>query len=275
MERIHEAVNSKNIFDIQNFVRAGDDINQYDAQFGQTPLHKSAAAGDVDLTQQLISMGAQLNLKDRYGRTPLHLSALYGMSYTTSELIRARADINAMDREGRTPLMCSILYSMRGTATLLIRAGAYLHSRDCDGKTAIDLIKARKHLLQDLIQLGVIKIWDLGNLNAEADAKRKALDMMSDHISSQISEKQKELECPVCLLEPKSAVPIYRCRYEHMVCATCYDKMFVKKCAVCRVPYSRPDHSPKRFRSMEKLREEVTRLREKNAYIQLKKASFR
>jgi ankyrin repeat protein len=44
----------------------------------QTPLHLAVLNGNADITQILISFGAQPSVKDRNGNTALHLAVLYG-----------------------------------------------------------------------------------------------------------------------------------------------------------------------------------------------------
>jgi len=85
-----------------------------------------------------------------------------------------------------------------------------------------------------------------------------------EFIDKQISEKEKELECPVCL-EVASA-PIFMCSELHLICTNCRPK--VKECPECRKVY---EGKPKRHRYAEKTAEEVVRLR--NERIQIVESS--
>ena len=53
-------------------------------------------------------------------------------------------------------------------------------------------------------------------------------------IDKQISEKEKELECPVCL--DVVGAPIFMCSELHLICMNCRPK--VKECPKCRIAHS-------------------------------------
>ena len=55
------------------------------------------------------------------------------------------------------------------------------------------------------------------------------------HLRRSIEEKERTLECPVCL-ETVTEPPIYRCQQEHLICSTCRAK--IKECPECRETYS-------------------------------------
>lgn len=73
-------------------------------------------------------------------------------------------------------------------------------------------------------------------------------------IDRQIREKEKELECPVCL--EIAIVPIFMCIESHLICSNCRPKIF--ECPECRLTYS---GKPKRHRYAEKAAEELNGLK--------------
>lgn len=79
-------------------------------------------------------------------------------------------------------------------------------------------------------------------------------------IDNQIIEKEKELECPVCLEVAES--PIFMCSELHLICCNCRPK--VKACPECRVEYV---GKPKRHRYAEKTAEELVRIRIQRAQV--------
>ena len=57
-----------------------------------------------DSLEDLLSKGANPNLKDNRGRTPLHHAAFHGYADNVEALLAAGADPNARDNDGWTPL---------------------------------------------------------------------------------------------------------------------------------------------------------------------------
>jgi len=76
-----------------------------------------------------------------------------------------------------------------------------------------------------------------------------------DFLASQISAKESDLECPVCL--EISEAPIYTCLEQHIICSKCWIKMKnsrMSDCVICRSPYPEP---PRHHRYMEKVSKEL------------------
>ena len=85
-------------------------------------------------------------------------------------------------------------------------------------------------------------------------------------IDKQISEKEKELECPVCL--DIACSPIFMCSEQHLICSTCRPKL--SNCPECRVVYKGKN---RRHRYAEKTAEELERLKNKKDQVR-KYSSF-
>jgi len=77
-----------------------------------------------------------------------------------------------------------------------------------------------------------------------------------EFIDTQIYEKERELECPVCL--EVAVAPILMCSEQHLICSGCRPKM--KNCPECRKPYT---GTSRRHRYAEKTAEQLSRLRDK------------
>ena len=77
-----------------------------------------------------------------------------------------------------------------------------------------------------------------------------------EFIDNQIIEKEKELECPVCL--EVACSPIFMCSEQHLICSTCRPKL--SNCPECRVVYTGKN---RRHRYAEKTAEEIERLKDK------------
>ena len=114
----------------------GADVNQTDAETGETPLHaalcscqRSSAAGRV--VQVLLARGAGPNCKTRpsketgcfmrdsrtRGETPLHRAAAFADEETIQRLLDAGAVIDAKDMNGDSPLTWASWY-LRPTSVL-------------------------------------------------------------------------------------------------------------------------------------------------------------
>ena len=67
-------------------------------------IHRAAVNIGRDSLGDLLSTGANPNVKDARGRTPLHHAAFYGYAENVRVLLAAGAHPNARDNEGWTPL---------------------------------------------------------------------------------------------------------------------------------------------------------------------------
>merc|ERR1719347_935801 len=74
-------------------------------------------------------------------------------------------------------------------------------------------------------------------------------------LSAQIRDKEKELECPVCL-EMCTSAPIFACEEFHLLCASCRPKVLLFP--QCRREFKKPG---KRHRFAEKIGENVNELK--------------
>ena len=68
------------------------------------PIHLAALNMGHDSLEDLLSSGANPNVKDDRGRTPLHHASFYGYAENVQTLLAAGSDANARDNEGWTPL---------------------------------------------------------------------------------------------------------------------------------------------------------------------------
>ena len=85
-----------------HLLRKGYDINYEDAG-GTTPLSGAAVEGHEEMVSFLVSMGADVNRKNRLsGETPLMAASEMGKLETVKALLKTSADPCATDREGHT-----------------------------------------------------------------------------------------------------------------------------------------------------------------------------
>ena len=82
----------------------GVNLNPQDPQFGLTPLSWAVFVGKVEIAEQLIEAGADINGKNRDGGTPLHEAAFMGQDQIARILLQNGADVEARDENGESPL---------------------------------------------------------------------------------------------------------------------------------------------------------------------------
>lgn len=73
---------------------------------GTTPLHSAAMKGSVEAARTLISLGANLEARDKFGRTPLFVAAEVNPhpKAVLELLLKSGASSTAVDKFGKTPL---------------------------------------------------------------------------------------------------------------------------------------------------------------------------
>lgn len=105
----------------------GADIEAKDNTVGWTPLHIAAVHHHKEVVRLLLSKGADTNAKDHSGETPLALVAKFGSldDCETVELLLAHgADINTKNSAGETPLRSALKLGHTEMANFLRQHGA-------------------------------------------------------------------------------------------------------------------------------------------------------
>jgi len=99
------------------------------------------------------------------------------------------------------------------------------------------------------------------NLQTDHEPSFEPANEFLKFIDHTISEKEKELECPVCL--EVACSPIFMCSEQHLICSSCRPKL--SHCPECRGLYT---GKPKRHRYAEKTAEELERLKDQKDKVQ-------
>lgn len=99
-------------------------------------LHAAIDGGNLDVIEQLINLGADVNVEGVSKETPLH-SAAYVCIEATSLLLEAGANVNAKDKEGLTPFLYASECLKVDIIDLLKRTGADVQAVDKRGYNAI------------------------------------------------------------------------------------------------------------------------------------------
>ncbi|KAK6511041.1 hypothetical protein TWF506_010125 [Arthrobotrys conoides] len=130
---------------LKMLMEAGSDVNDKKAMPKERPPFFSAlAAGDLDLFNQFIKHGVDVQAADLNGFTPLHKVWATNSTATkedrakmAEELIKAGADVNAEDIDSAMPLSLAVLFQNRRGVELLIQHGADVMDEDTRGYQAI------------------------------------------------------------------------------------------------------------------------------------------
>ena len=148
---------------IIELIKAGADVNSIDGRLrGCTLVGFAAKWGDSSFLQQLLELGADVNLSAENGYAPLILSSIRCHIDCLDLLLAAGADVNVTDKRGNTALV--ILSALRDSEARpgvksLVEAGADVNHTNMYGDTAfinaaiVRNITHIRHLLKNNAQI--------------------------------------------------------------------------------------------------------------------------
>ncbi|XP_058054410.1 transient receptor potential cation channel subfamily A member 1 [Anopheles bellator] len=108
---------------------------------GCSPMHYASREGHIRSLENLIRLGACINLKNNNNESPLHFAARYGRYNTVRQLLDSEKGtfiINESDGEGLTPLHIASQQGHTRVVQMLLNRGALLH-RDHNGRNPLHL----------------------------------------------------------------------------------------------------------------------------------------
>ena len=119
-------------------------------QVGENALMMAAIRGHLDMVQQLLDRGAQVN---QPGWAPLHYAASHSGPQAlpiTQLLLQHHAFVDTESPNGSTPLMMAAQYGSEDVVRLLLEEGAEPLQKNQLGLTAIDFANraGREHIAQ-------------------------------------------------------------------------------------------------------------------------------
>jgi ankyrin repeat protein len=115
------------------------DLNLQD-EFGQTLLHQSVIAGNLQATILLLNRGADINFKNYQDMTPLHLASLHNCNEILDLLLQNRADYNALAFHGIKAIHIVASHGNCKALESLIKYGANQFDQDDKGFDATDYL---------------------------------------------------------------------------------------------------------------------------------------
>jgi ankyrin repeat protein len=127
-EELIEVVGENNLPEVRRLLSVGADVNAKD-RFGNTPLIEASCYGHLQVFQALLDHGADIEAKDNFGRTPLHEACWKGHLPVVNELLSPN------DGNGAT--------SIHGKR---MSRGANVEARDRFGNTPLHAATDKDHL---------------------------------------------------------------------------------------------------------------------------------
>ncbi len=111
-------------------------INLTDAM-NNTPLFWAVNWSTPEMVQLLITLGAQVNIRNMNGSTPLHEVVRSGSMESAEILIENGADMTAVDATGNTALHEVVFWDAMDVGNLLLVKGADIDAKNNAGRTAL------------------------------------------------------------------------------------------------------------------------------------------
>ncbi|XP_065196715.1 uncharacterized protein LOC135828197 isoform X2 [Sycon ciliatum] len=120
---LHKAAEQGNIDICISLLEAGADKDIQNSAF-DTPLHCAAKQCNIDICKTLLDAGAQKSIQNSAGDTPLHCAAKQGNIDICRTLLNAGAEKNIRNSAGDTPLHCAAKQCNIPICKTLLDAGA-------------------------------------------------------------------------------------------------------------------------------------------------------
>ncbi|XP_068604630.1 ankyrin repeat domain-containing protein 12 [Brachionichthys hirsutus] len=132
--------------------RQKDKVNKRNER-GETALHMAAIRGDAKQVKDLISLGADVNVKDFAGWTPLHEACNLGYYDVAKVLIAAGAEVNTQGLDDDTPLHDASSSGHKAIVKLLLRHGGNAFQANKRGERPVDVADSQE--LEQLLKAEV------------------------------------------------------------------------------------------------------------------------
>ncbi|XP_046884005.1 ankyrin repeat domain-containing protein 12 isoform X1 [Hypomesus transpacificus] len=145
--------------------RQKDKVNKRNER-GETPLHMAAIRGDAKQVKELISLGADVNVKDFAGWTPLHEACNLGYYDVAKVLLAAGAEVNTQGLDDDTPLHDASSSGHKNILKLLLRHGGNAFQANKRGERPVDVADSLE--LEQLLK-GEVPLSDSEDSSSESE----------------------------------------------------------------------------------------------------------
>ncbi|CAL8279153.1 unnamed protein product [Lota lota] len=167
-----------------------DKVNKRNER-GETTLHLAAIRGDAKQVKELISLGADVNVKDFAGWTPLHEACNLGYYDVAKVLIAAGAEVNTQGLDDDTPLHDASSSGHKDIVKLLLRHGGNAFQANKRGERPVDVADSQE--LEQLLK-GELPLSDQEDSSSDSEdppsVNPSSVD--EDHMEESDGEKDSE-----------------------------------------------------------------------------------
>lgn len=121
---------------VEDLLEEGTDLDSKDVM-NRTPVFYASEAGHYGIVQHFLEAGTILVTRDTKGQTPLSQAAVNGHKALVKLLVERGADVDPKDGEGRTPLSWAAAKGHKAVVELLVEQGADVNLKDGEGQTPL------------------------------------------------------------------------------------------------------------------------------------------
>ncbi|WP_265024828.1 MULTISPECIES: ankyrin repeat domain-containing protein [unclassified Wolbachia] len=173
-EQLFDAVRRNNLSEVKNLLSMGADVNIRDRR-GWAPLHYASDNDNkLDTSRAILNRNANIEAKTNIGETPLHIANAYGQLKIIELLIDKRANIEAKTNDGLTPLHVAIQHNNTTPKIIefLIDKGVNIEAKIKDDQTPLHhaVFKDRLDIVRVLSSRGA-------NIEAKTSDGKTPLDL--------------------------------------------------------------------------------------------------
>ncbi|KAL8598730.1 hypothetical protein ACOMHN_033294 [Nucella lapillus] len=149
-------------------------------EYHNTLLHAACSVGNLDLVEYLLSIGGNINVRNKNGHTPLHLACFQGHQDLVESLVqRHKADMFARTRQNFTPRHIAIMKHHDSIVAKLQEVNEVIPEEllNAGSDSITDDSKSMKTVLRDLFGTR----WRFSNLQKGVDILREILSLRNPY----------------------------------------------------------------------------------------------
>lgn len=179
VEALCSAVEKNLLSLVRPVIEAKASVNcAFESCYSRTPLHRAAKRGNLALCEMLLSLRADVGLRDIQGAAPLHLVASKGRLQIVDILLEHGPEsVAATDTYGRTPCHMAALKGHLAIVQRLLESRASIGAQTHDGRRPIDM--ARQAQAASVVEYlePFEPVVEVVVLQAETDAEAEVVQM--------------------------------------------------------------------------------------------------